>query len=213
MLLILTPPAIVVTDISTLLHRFGDQFRADFICSYRGRDSGSLYTVGGSWKRSHCLRIKLWWHCHWYAALSIFTPVLPMQLFDVLLLLAHKQSCSIQIQEHPLHISMLCRLYMSIHILSVCLCLVAGVDYQSVQSELTFSQTVRQQCVNVTTIDDTDLVEMEAFNLRLSTLDANVVLSIDTATINITENDSKCSRFWWLDYSAHFQLLSTSTGC
>ena len=91
---------------------------------------------------------------------------------------------------------MLCRLYMSIHILSVCLCLVAGVDYQSVQSELTFSQTVRQQCVNVTTIDDTDLVEMEAFNLRLSTLDANVVLSIDTATINITENDSKCSRFW-----------------
>jgi len=52
--------------------------------------------------------------------------------------------------------------------------------------------------VNVTTIDDTDLVEMEAFNLRLSSLDANVVLSIDTATINITENDSKCSRFWWL---------------
>ena len=82
--------------------------------------------------------------------------------------------------------------------LSVCLslCLAAGVDYQSIQSELTFSQTMRQQCVNVTTIDDTDLVEMEAFNLQLNTLDANVALSIDTATINITENDSKCSRFW-----------------
>ena len=55
---------------------------------------------------------------------------------------------------------------------------------------------MRQQCVNVTTLDDTDLVEMEAFNLRLSTLDANVVLSINTATINITENDSKCSVLW-----------------
>ena len=92
---------------------------------------------------------------------------------------------------------------MSIHIflsvcLSVCLspCHAAGVDYLSVQSELTFSQTMRQQCVNVTTLDDTDLVEMEAFNLRLSTLDANVVLSINTATINITENDSKCFMFW-----------------
>lgn len=213
----MTPPPIVVTDISTL-RRFGDRFWADFIYSYRGRDSGSLYTVGGSWKRSHCLRIKRWWYCHWYVALSTFTS----QLFDVLLLLrdlAHKQSCRIQILEHPLHISKISfdalqivyeHTYLSsCPCLYVCLslCLAAGVDYQSIQSELTFSQTMRQQCVNVTTIDDTDLVEMEAFNLRLSSLDANVVLSIDTATINITENDSKCSRFWWLAHWYSAQLL------
>ena len=133
-------------------------------------------------------------------------------LFNVLSLSrVYKKSCSIEVLEHQLHISIfrfqfatvdaLPTVYEHTYIsvcLSVCLspCHAAGVDYLSVQSELTFSQTMRQQCVNVTTLDDTDLVEMEAFNLRLSTLDANVVLSINTATINITENDSKCFMFW-----------------
>lgn len=68
----------------------------------------------------------------------------------------------------------------------------AGIDYSPVSTQLLFQRTVTRQCRNIAIVQDDVLEADETFSLQLSSLDQNVTLIPDSATITIENNDSEC---------------------
>ena len=72
------------------------------------------------------------------------------------------------------------------------LCIIDAVDFTSVTAQLIFqpSQADVPQCEDVPILEDTILETNEFFTVELSTTDPVVILSPQSATVTITDNDS-----------------------
>ena len=76
----------------------------------------------------------------------------------------------------------------------------APSDYSAVSQEVVFSAGTRQRTVNISIIEDSVLEDVEFFYVRVKVPASHagvVLLGTDTATISITDDDSK-----WQHWSA-----------
>ena len=67
----------------------------------------------------------------------------------------------------------------------------AGMEYTTVITTLTFSVSTPTQVVTIPILDDGICESSKSFNVTLTTSDPAVTLSIQTATVTISDNDSK----------------------
>ena len=73
--------------------------------------------------------------------------------------------------------------------------MLASADYVSITSDLTFGPSSRKQCVLIPVTNDTVPEVPEHFSVVLSmrTPLAGVILTPDTATVVINDDDGECS--------------------
>ena len=64
-------------------------------------------------------------------------------------------------------------------------------DYNAVNMELMFDKDTSRACARIRIIEDRTLEAVESFNVILSTTDTHVSLEPQTATVFISDNDSK----------------------
>ena len=65
------------------------------------------------------------------------------------------------------------------------------MDYSAASGVLTFSSSSRQQCVDITVVDDSVLEPLEKFLLKIDTTVDRVVLEPKLTTVAIEDNDSE----------------------
>jgi len=81
----------------------------------------------------------------------------------------------------------------------------AGMDYQAINTTLTFSVSMPTQVVTIPILDD-QIVEAyynshENFSVTLTTIDPAVTLNMQSATVYIRGNDSKLwAKYLWVLY-------------
>lgn len=85
------------------------------------------------------------------------------------------------------------------------------MDYQAINTTLTFSVSMPTQVVIIPILDD-EIVEgyynsHEYFSVTLTTIDPAVTLNIQTATVYIRDNDNKL----WATYLGY--CMYTAYGC
>ena len=68
----------------------------------------------------------------------------------------------------------------------------AGIDYEAVNTTLTFNESMLAQVVTIPILDD-QIVEnyYEYFDVTLTTVDTAVTLKLQTTCVTIRDNDSK----------------------
>ena len=87
----------------------------------------------------------------------------------------------------------------------------ADIDYSLPHSMvLIFDETTSLSCLYIEVTDDLVFELPEQFTLQLYTSTASVVLSPDTATVNIADNDSKSSTHIYM-YTANYVLAIVVT--
>jgi len=67
----------------------------------------------------------------------------------------------------------------------------AGIDYEAVNTTLTFNESVLAEVVTIPIVDDLIVENDEAFDVTLTTIDTAVTLKLQTASVTIRDNDSK----------------------
>lgn len=72
-----------------------------------------------------------------------------------------------------------------------CLTSPAGLDYSAITTTLTFSVSMATQVVTIPIRDDLVVENRESFTVALATNDRAVTLRLQSATVYITDNDSK----------------------
>ena len=67
----------------------------------------------------------------------------------------------------------------------------AGIDYEAVNTTLTFNESMLAQVVTIPIVDDLIVENDEAFDVTLTTIDTAVTLRLQTTHVTIKDNDSK----------------------
>lgn len=70
---------------------------------------------------------------------------------------------------------------------------IADSDYTPSMTQLTFQSGQLEKCTDVSILEDTILEVAEEFSVTLDTTDQAVDLSLESATVTIINDDSKCS--------------------
>lgn len=70
---------------------------------------------------------------------------------------------------------------------------IADSDYTPSMTQLTFQSGQLEKCTDVGILEDTILEVAEEFSVMLDTTDQAVDLSLESATVTILNDDSKCS--------------------
>jgi len=88
------------------------------------------------------------------------------------------------------------------------------MDYQAVNTTLTFSVSMSTQVVTIPILDD-QIVENknEYFPVTLTTIDSAVTLNIQTATVHIRDNDSKLQLIYTWDIVCILLMVICDTNC
>ena len=75
--------------------------------------------------------------------------------------------------------------------------LLAGMDFQPLAIELTFSALDRILCANITILDDEILENNETFTVQLSSNDPDAIVAVPQSTVTIIDDDGMSN---WLTY-------------
>ena len=67
----------------------------------------------------------------------------------------------------------------------------AGIDYEALNTTLTFNVSIPTQVVTIPILDDQIVENFESFDVALTTFETAVTLKLQTASVTITDDDSK----------------------
>ena len=82
---------------------------------------------------------------------------------------------------------------------------ISTVDYQFLAAVLVFTSAQSRVCVGILIVDDNIAETTESFSVHLTSSDALVIFNVSTASVFITDNDSK--------NPINFYILLARTGC
>ena len=70
----------------------------------------------------------------------------------------------------------------------------AGIDYEAVNTTLTFNGFMPAQVVNIPILDDQSVENDKSFRVTLTTIDTATTLCLQTASVTIRDTNSKLHR-------------------
>lgn len=68
---------------------------------------------------------------------------------------------------------------------------VAGIDYESVSTTLTFSECANKSCVRITILDDRTVERRQIFSISLESTDSRIMLDQDSVDGKVTIMDNE----------------------